>query len=329
MNEIVKYNSDLNYMPMPNFTGRQMDLFFAILSQIKDEHDNNPAFKRFFDPNKRQLVIPYKKFVDLCRAESWNRSFVEVYNEIESFLDLILSYKANFPTPRGSYHFVCFEAAEHDKFEQTIKITFQKQFYEMVVNLKLFTRFELAEFISLSGKYTKTLYKHLKQYRNTGFLEMKWDKFKECMNIPNNKQMGEIERDILKPVVKELTAERNLFDSKRIPFKNLTYEKIKGKGRGRGGNVIAIKFRFSPEIQEAQELKNNFNSTYCAEIKEKLCNQHIDWKTKNGEFLYVKNVFFIDNEIKLMLYDSNTKKDFTRSFTKEFLEREVLPFIYI
>lgn len=329
MNEAVKYNNDLNYMPMPNFTGRQMDLFFAIISQIKDKHDNNPFYKRFFDPNKRQLIIPYKKFVDICRIDDWNRSFTEVFKEINNFLELILHQTMSFNTKRSTYHFVCFEEAEHDKGMQTVNITFQQRFYEMVVNYKMgFTRFELVEFISLNSKYTKTIYRLLKQYRAIGFVKMKWDEFKHILDIPESYNMCDIERQILKPAVKELTKERTLFDSKRVPFNNLTYTKQKGKGRGRGGNVIGIEFRFSPQELEQQELENNNNSTCLAEIKEKLYNHHIDWKNKNGKFLYIKNVIFIDNQIKLMLYDSYTQKNFTKSFTQEQIEKEVLPFIY-
>ncbi len=47
-----------------------------------------------------------------------------------------------------------------------------------------FTRFELAEFVELEGKYTKTLYRLLKQYRQKGLMMMDWQKFKEIMDIP-------------------------------------------------------------------------------------------------------------------------------------------------
>ena len=59
--------------------------------------------------------------------------------------------------------------------------------------------------------------------------------------------MCDIDKDILKPAIKELTKECNLFNQIRIPFKNLSYEKKKDNGRRHGGNVIGIEFTFKPE----------------------------------------------------------------------------------
>lgn len=272
-NAIVKYNNDLNYMPLPNFTGRQYDLFFSIISEIKEKHENSNILKRFFDSNKRELVIPYENFVKICRINEWNRSFIEVYKEIETFLNILLEYKISYRTPNAYYAFVCFEEAKHDTIEQTICITFQKKFYNMVVNYNLgFTRFELTEFISLNGKYTKTLYRLLKQYRHTGYMRMEWQEFIRILEIPINYRQTDIDQRILKPAVKELTKERNLFDTKRIPFENLSYKKIKGKGRGRGGNVLAIEFSFKPEPRQ-QEQENNLELEQKAEQMQNLIHE--------------------------------------------------------
>ena len=45
----LKYNNDLNYIPMPKLKGRQQDLFFAVLSQIKEKKDSQGFLKNFFD----------------------------------------------------------------------------------------------------------------------------------------------------------------------------------------------------------------------------------------------------------------------------------------
>ncbi|MEE6591683.1 replication initiation protein, partial [Campylobacter coli] len=47
-----------------------------------------------------------------------------------------------------------------------------------------FTAFELEEFIALSGKYAKTLYRLLKQFRTTGKAYFEWDEFCKVMDIP-------------------------------------------------------------------------------------------------------------------------------------------------
>lgn len=104
--------------------------------------------------------------------------------------------------------------------------------FEYLINelTKNFTRFELAEFITLSGKYTKTLYRLLKQYRQTGYMRMEWSEFARVMDIPKDYRQIDIDQRILKPALKELIKPRNLLDQERIPFKSLTYQKIKKGG---------------------------------------------------------------------------------------------------
>ncbi len=119
-----------------------------------------------------------------------------------------------------------------------------------------FTAFELAEFIALSGKYAKTLYRLLKQFRTTGKAYFEWEEFCRIMDIPQDYRQSEIDKRILKPAIKELSKERNLFDQVRVPFKNLAYEKEKTAGRGQGGKVSGITFTFKPENIEMQKLEN-------------------------------------------------------------------------
>ncbi|MBX2655343.1 replication initiation protein, partial [Campylobacter jejuni] len=113
----------------------------------------------------------------------------------------------------------------------------------------------LAEFAELSGKYTKTLYRLLKQFRTTGKAYFEWEEFCRIMKIPENYRQIDIDQRILKPAIKELSKERNLFDQIRVPFKNLAYEKEKTAGRGRGGKVSGITFTFKPESVLMQKLE--------------------------------------------------------------------------
>ncbi|EKJ5774188.1 replication initiation protein [Campylobacter coli] len=141
---------------------------------------------------------------------------------------------------------------------ESIEIQVNPQFEYILNQLTAnFTAFELAEFIALSGKYTKTLYRLLKQFRTTGKAYFEWEEFKRVMDIPEKLAMRDIDKDILKPAIKQLTKERNLFDQIRVPFKNLAYEKEKAKGtRGRGGKVTGIIFTFKPENIQMQKLEN-------------------------------------------------------------------------
>lgn len=264
--EVVKYHNDLNKIKLPNFTELEQNLLFAILSQIKEQthiYLNDSEILALLNLNyrldKHDAVYMLKSLKDKFFKADFTIISKEKINikgvEKEVMCDRTVNLFKEF-------------AIYYDKESwEPLPEPFVTRFYgiELVINEKFaylvreltkeFTRFELAEFVNLSGKYTKTLYRLLKQYRTMGKMRMQWDEFVRIMDIPQSYQMCDIEKQILKPALKELTKERNLFDQKRTPFKNLAYEKIKEKGtRGRGGKVIGIEFSFKPETLKNTEL---------------------------------------------------------------------------
>ena len=256
--EIVKYHNDLNKIKLPNFTEQEQNLLFGILTKVKEKKAGEMIslypqdLKSSIDKNltKKELadiilVLRQKFFkadftILLEKGEFIGNATINLFQEM-----IIWCVK---DSPHNGY--------DLSKNFSHIDLKLNPRF-EYILNdlLRNFTRFELAEFVNLNSKYTKSLYRLLKQYRTMGKMRMQWDEFMRIMDIPQNKQIGEIDRDILKPALKELTKERNLFDQKRTPFKNLAYEKIKEKGtRGRGGKVIGIEFSFKPETLKNTEL---------------------------------------------------------------------------
>ncbi|EAI7765994.1 replication initiation protein [Campylobacter coli] len=256
MSEIVKYNNDFNLLPMPELKAIQMDMFMAIISLTKDKKENTPFLKKFFNPDKRKIIIPQKKFIELCRLNDSKMDYKEIFFAIDDCLKKLCNFLISYQKDeRTIYNFVCFEEA--NIIADEVHITLQSRFYDMIINKKFgFTAFELAEFAELSGKYTKTLYRLLKQFRTTGKAYFEWEEFCRIMKIPENYRQIDIDQRILKPAIKELSKERNLFDQIRVPFKNLAYEKEKTAGRGRGGKVSGITFTFKPENIQMQKLEN-------------------------------------------------------------------------
>ncbi|ELQ2591439.1 replication initiation protein [Campylobacter coli] len=257
MSEIVKYNNDFNLLPMPELKAIQMDMFMAIISLTKDKKENTPFLKKFFNPDKRKIIIPQKKFIELCRLNDSKMDYKEIFFAIDDCLKKLCNFLISYQKDeRTIYNFVCFEEA--NIIADEVHITLQSRFYDMIINKKFgFTAFELAEFAELSGKYTKTLYRLLKQFRTTGKAYFEWEEFCRIMDIPENYRQIDIDQRILKPAIKELSKERNLFDQIRVPFKNLAYEKEKQKGtRGRGGKVSGISFTFKPENIQMQKLEH-------------------------------------------------------------------------
>ncbi|MCQ2916543.1 replication initiation protein, partial [Helicobacter pylori] len=80
-----------------------------------------------------------------------------------------------------------------------------------------YTSFNLLEFQRVRGKYAKTLYRLLKQYKSTGILSVEWSQFRELLDIPKDYKMENIDQKVLTPAIKEL--------HKIYPFEHLSYKK--------------------------------------------------------------------------------------------------------
>ncbi|OPG24198.1 replication initiation protein, partial [Helicobacter pylori] len=80
-----------------------------------------------------------------------------------------------------------------------------------------YTSFKLLEFQRVRGKYAKTLYRLLKQYKSTGILSVEWSQFRELLDIPKDYKMENIDQKVLTPAIKEL--------HKIYPFEHLSYKK--------------------------------------------------------------------------------------------------------
>lgn len=250
--EIVKYHNDLNELVFPDFKEQEHNIFFNIVSKMQEKNDEVITFSatevsKFFGSAYPKEILAWmlKKMAHTMKT----KGFIHISKIGQS---TSTSYITMFPTftietdPNPNPNLRDDPMLKDVLKELRVRVNpdFIYLFNKIIGN---FTAFELAEFISLSGKYTKTLYRLLKQFRQTGIAKFEWSEFLRIMDIPDNYRQTDIDQFILKPALKELTKERNLFDQQRIPFQNLTYEKIKGNGRGRGGNVIGIVFKFKPQ----------------------------------------------------------------------------------
>ncbi|EFT0415392.1 replication initiation protein [Campylobacter upsaliensis] len=252
MSEIVKYHNDFNKIKLPSFNELEQNLLFGMLVKVKNnskcEFTSNEL--REFISDKNPTNTELLNYAVKLRDNFFKANFTEI-REINDKEREMITYNL-FKRFKISY----VENENKTKSLTHIELEINEIFAYLVNELTAnFTAFELSEFITLSGKYTKTLYRLLKQYRTTGKAYFEWEEFRRVMDIAENKTLGDIDKFILKPALKELSKERNIFDQIRVPFKNLAYEKEKQKGtRGRGGKVIGITFTFKPENVEMQKL---------------------------------------------------------------------------
>lgn len=320
MTEIIKYHNDFNRVKLPALTELEQDLLFTILAKVKDKGSGNmiELFPNDLKINERLNSRQYLTDVmDSLKTKFFKANFREIIETeteiIDKTINLFQEMQIHYVkrNPDDGY--------DTNKLFNRVVLIVNPRFAYLVNEItQNFTVFELSEFVSLNGKYTKTLYRLLKQFRTTGKVYFKWEDFLELMDIPKYKQIGEIERDILKPAIKELTRERHLFDQIRTPFKNLTYEKKKQKGtRGRGGKVIGITFTFKPESITMQKLEKK---TLMDKENEK--NKHLQMLMQMRQFKYK---FRYENYLHFITgYDYQKYKISTWKYTNTLADDEAI-----
>lgn len=129
-----------------------------------------------------------------------------------------------------------FSLFEVDYEERTVQVEVSKHFEYILNRLEVqFTQYELEEFTNIRSTYAKTAYRLLKQWRTIGKKEFPIDEFKTLMDMPRSYKSSEIDRAVIKPILKELSQY----------FIGLKVKKIKSNRRG--NPVLGYEFTWKPE----------------------------------------------------------------------------------
>ncbi|MGL2536633.1 replication initiation protein [Helicobacter pylori] len=215
----ITYHNNANKVNLGKLSEREANLLFAIFQRLKDQGN---TLIRFEPQDLRRMIM--------VKSNLTNRQLLQV---IKNLLDSISG--ANFWIIREhvengeiyedhtSYMlFKQFEIRIH-KPTQTIEyldVQLNDSYQYLLNNLGMggqYTSFNLLEFQRVRGKYAKTLYRLLKQYKSTGILSVEWSQFRELLDIPKDYKMENIDQKVLTPSLKEL--------QKIYPFEHLSYKK--------------------------------------------------------------------------------------------------------
>ncbi len=234
---LVRYDNKLNLIALKGMTQVENDVFFALLYKLRDKGVNEVKLE----------------FSELKKLIGFEQNSEIIRKSIAGIAEKIARSVLKYETEKEIQFFTLFQIlAVPSKDDYYIRAKISEPFAFMINNLRdNYTAFEIAEFSNLASKYAQTLYRLLKQFRSNGIctiFENDWERFKEIMDIPPKMAMRDIDKDILKPAIKELMTERTLFDQLRAPFKELFYEKHRGASKGRP--IIGISFYFLPQTQD-------------------------------------------------------------------------------
>ena len=229
-NELVKYHTELNTIPLRKFSPVEMNLFFSIVSRMRDKGEQTVRFS--FDQLKD--LSDYK-------ATANSRFIDDIYSTYEKILSLRFGNRSANGLNRSMFvMFTQFDIVG-DTDEPYVDIKLFEKAIPLLNGLDEWVRYSLKQFNELQSSYSKTMFRLLKQFRTTGYAYFSKEDFSELLDIPKSYRESDINKNIFKPIKEELTP----------LFRGLTIKKKYGKGRGKP--VIGYQFSFKAEAKNADD----------------------------------------------------------------------------
>lgn len=233
-NEIVKYHHELNTIPLRKFTSVEMNLFFSIISRMRDVGD-------------KKVQFTFEQLKDLSNYKA--TANVRFIDDLETTYDKLMDLRFGRRSADGLQRerFVLFNQFKIDGKADIpfAEIQVHEKALPLLNNLEEWVRYSLQQFNELESSYSKTMFRLLKQYRTKGIAYFSKEDFHELLDIPKSYRESDINKKIIKPIRQELTA----------IFKGLTIQKRYGKGRGKP--VIGYQFTFKPEIKKSDDFNKH------------------------------------------------------------------------
>lgn len=232
MNEITRYNNSLNTIPMRQWTAEEQNFFFAILTQIRDKGTDTFYF------NTEEL----KEFSAYTNKHS--KDFKQTMKSLSSKLENLRYREETDNSYKSMVLFQSFEANWDDSLDNIqLEVTISKKFEYIVNQLQAnFTQFELAQFTNLRSTYSKTMFRHMKQWRTKGVIggfpngEIPKEELYTMLDVPSSmRRANNFKEKVIKPIILELSP---LFEGLKIkPI----------KARKAGNPIIAYKISWKSE----------------------------------------------------------------------------------
>jgi len=255
VNELVKYDTELNTIPLRKFKPVEMNLFFSIVSRMRDKGTSTVRFSF----NQLKELSNYKPTA--------NKRFEDdIQKTYEKMMSLRFGRRSNSGLTREFFVLFSEFKIDGDTDDPYVEVEVYKKAVPLLNNLERWVRFNLPEFNKIKSSYSKTMFRLLKQFRTTGYASFSEKDFRELLDIPKSYKSFHISQRVLQPIKEELAP----------LFKGLTIRKKYGKGRGKP--VIGYVFTWKAERKDEEDVhvskqqrleKQIFNVEHNADLSKK------------------------------------------------------------
>lgn len=225
MSEIVKYHNDLNNLQFKDFTKEELDVFFSIISAVREKGSRKVIIDKFDIIRLANYTLErnadFKQLIENLVSNVGNLRYIIDTPTQSGFVALFQSFSVDWS---NGYSDMVIEAQVSEKFEYALN--------KLQAN---FTLFELEEFTSMTSIYSKALYRHLKQWRTVGKKRFTTEEFRDLLAIPKSYKASDIDKRVLKYINRDFPQYFEKFRVKKI------------KENTRGNPITHYEFTWKPE----------------------------------------------------------------------------------
>ena len=228
-NEVVRYDNYMNNLKFKGFTQTDFDLLMALCARMRDLGEEKVDFD--FDYIMELIQWDESQNLELFMQalQSMNEKLAGVTASVDISAD-------------ESITFVLFTTFRRNRKKRTLTVSVNPEFKFVLNELsRNFTRFELAEYVRLDGRYAKQLYAQIRQrYRlKAHFWQPTVEEIRHVLSIPDTYTTKRIYTLILEPAVQTIKSCRGMSD--------LSLEVVRSKRRGRP--VLGYRFEWTASDQ--------------------------------------------------------------------------------
>lgn len=242
MNDIVKYQNDMNRLKFNGFTRTDMNIFMSLCLKVKEQ-------------GTKEIILTFSELKKMIHYEKKN-NVKEFMADLKQMNKKLMNVNCEIITDDEDIMFVLFPTFTIKRNEEMLIIAVNEKFVWLLNEMKNYTAFELEEFINLNSKYSKNLYRLLKQWRTLGkytFYDLQ--EFRELMDIPQKYTNKYMMNECVAVAVKEIQKLEKSFE-------NLECTPIYAPKRGKP--LEKLQFTWTPEkipqptTQEQLQGQENF-----------------------------------------------------------------------
>jgi len=216
----------MNGLNFSGFTSIDFDFLMTLCSRMKDKGTN-------------ELTLTFDELKDIINYKP--TSLKRFVSDIIRMNEKLMKISCALEKDGQIFQFVLFTTFITNPERKIVTIAVNERFKFILNDItKNFTRFDLEEFVRLESKYTKTLFRLLKQFRTMGKYEISLEMFRQKMDIPISYTSRDIHFKIIDPSIQEL---QNCFKDLKC-----TIQYANKRGRPVTGYIFTFKPEAIPKV---------------------------------------------------------------------------------